>query len=499
MRSTRSVMIILVCSLGVIGLGLKIYNSSRPSAPPLDTATVAPTPPLTTVPTPVATPAPPVTAPAPPPAPLPPPPPPEPPKRSPKTILAEAADLADTPALRDRYADDHLAGLNALDALRDEYLDALTEPTQDGKQPAGAERGGFDQALSPDLQDELEPATLKASRACAADLRACLIGKANQPEVLAGLGGGVCNRAAYALSQVDTQDRLSTLRDALQQAEQTDCLEAMIRGLVDAQRGEDLGAILSGIDDVDTRLGGTHLAIERLHDGGDAEADATVKALLSQRVEDLSRTEARADLLRLLAIEGEYELGRKVIDAGGTGEWLNDMEVFRRDLSHWNHHTEAKNIQQVIKARYPAGFFGRIVHSPDKLAGWMKRVGGDVGRGAGSVLDLSSDIAPTEWSAEGADRDFSAIDRMDEEDRPAALIDVLGSKGTARRHEAARRLLDLSPADRTEEETHDLILQQVRGGRLWAATQLLDQIHDPEARLETAAQAVRDLPADPPR
>ena len=108
MRSTRSVMIILVCSLGVIGLGLKIYNSSRPSAPPLDTATVAPTPPLTTVPTPVATPAPPVTAPAPPPAPLPPPPPPEPPKRSPKTILAEAADLADTPALRDRYADDHL-------------------------------------------------------------------------------------------------------------------------------------------------------------------------------------------------------------------------------------------------------------------------------------------------------------------------------------------------------------------------------------------------------
>lgn len=97
---------------------------------------------------------------------------------------------------------------------------------------------------------------------------------------------------------------------------------------------------------------------------------------------------------------------------------------------------------------------------------------------------------------------FSLIDKMDDEQQHQALLDILAMEGpsaAARRQEAARRLLALSELPRDDAKTGELVLQQVRGNRLWAAVQLLDDIQNEKTRLKTAAQAVVDLVAYTPK
>lgn len=407
---------------------------------------------------------------------------------TPAEVLGAATKLAATPALTDRYADEHMAGLDALVALRDEYV-AWGGRTED-----------FDSAMSADLQSELHPEALLTSRGCAADLPACLLAKANNLDRLAALGGDVCERAAYAVALADRRERLDQLRCALERNAQDSCLDALIVGLVDAKRGEDLAAILSEIKDDDSRLQMTRLAINRIRDIGIPEG--TVQTLLKQRVGDMAETKARQAFLGFLASEGKLELGRQLIGDGGGDTWLDEMEVFQRDLAHWNHHDDAGIIQEEITKRYPSGMLGKVIRLPGQVAGKAGRMAGDVGRLTDRMLATSHDIPPSKWVHQKLSPAFSEIDVMKEKQRHAALLDALAEEGAAaetKRREAASRLLNSSKPPRNDTQTSELALQQVRGGRLWAAVLLLDQIADEKTRLKTAAQAVVDLNAYAPK
>lgn len=403
-------------------------------------------------------------------------------------VLADATKLAAAPDLSDRYADDHPAGLAALSSLREEYV-AL-----------GGTAQGFGKAMSSDLLAELSPEMLRATRACSADLRACLVAKVNRPGLLADLGGEVCKMAAYAAAKLDTRGRLAMLRIALDQSQRTPCIDALFFGLIDAKRHEDLTMILSSIADPSSRLDGTWLVIGRLREIRGPES--LVMTLLKQRVADLKSTDARPHILHVLAIEGQRALGQSLIGDDGGDTWLSEMEGFRRDLSHWNHDEDARIIKEEIRSRYPIGIFGTVLRSPDKVGGWVARRTGDLGCATGSILTSSYDLPPSKWRGRNAPVAFSLIDKMDDEQQHQALLDILAMEGpsaAARRQEAARRLLALSELPRDDAKTGELVLQQVRGNRLWAAVQLLDDIQNEKTRLKTAAQAVVDIVAYTPK